>query len=133
MFERIKMRIIQGRKLKPFATAEVLQDHEDRLRALEGGEPAPEPAPEPVTRDLSFTVNDGTDPIKGATVTIGDKTGTTGDAGGCTIKGVAEGKVTVEVSAEGYTTKSEEITVAEDSVSFTISLTAESQDTQQEG
>ena len=129
MFERIKMRIIQGRKLKPFATAEVLQDHEDRLRALEGGEPAPEP----VTRDLSFTVNDGTDPIKGATVTIGDKTGTTGDVGGCTIKGVAEGKVTVEVSAEGYTTKSEEITVAEDSVSFTISLTAESQNTQQEG
>lgn len=118
MFERIKMRIIQGRKLKPFATAEVLQDHEDRLRALEGGEPAP------VTRDISVTVNDGTDPIEGATVSIGDKTGTTGSAGGCTIKGVADGKVSVEVAATGYTTKSEEITVAEDSVSFTISLTS---------
>ena len=128
MFERVKMRIIQGRTLKPFATAAVLQDHEDRIKALENDSPAPspdpEPTPEPVTRDLSFTVNDGTNPIKGATVTVGDKTGTTGDAGGCTIKGVAEGKVTVEVAATGYTTKSEEITVAEDSVSFTISLTS---------
>ena len=37
MFERIKLRIIQGRKLKPFAVANVLQDHEDRIKALESG------------------------------------------------------------------------------------------------
>lgn len=37
MFESIKLRIISGRKLKPFQTAAVLQDHEDRLSAIEGG------------------------------------------------------------------------------------------------
>lgn len=127
MFERIKLRIINGRQLKPFAVAAVLQDHEDRLAALEkGDDPSPEPEPEPVTRDLSFTINDGTDPIKGATVTIGAKTGTTGDAGGCTIKDVEEGSVSVEVAKEGYTTKTETITVDETHTSFTISLTAAS-------
>ena len=35
MFKRIKMRIIQGRKLKPFVVANVLQEHEDRIAALE--------------------------------------------------------------------------------------------------
>lgn len=37
MFERIKLRIIKGRQLKPFAVAKVLQEHEDRLNAIEGG------------------------------------------------------------------------------------------------
>ena len=37
MFERIKLRIIKGRQLKPFAVAKVLQEHEDRLKAIEGG------------------------------------------------------------------------------------------------
>lgn len=121
MFERIKLRIIKGRQLKPFATAAVLQDHEDRLKALEGDAPTPEP----VTRDLSFTINDGTDPIEGATVTIDEKTGTTGSAGGCTITGVEEGTgISVEVAKEGYTTKTETITVDAEHTSFTISLTA---------
>lgn len=125
MFKRIKMRIIQGRKLKPFAVAKVLQDHEDRIKALEN--PSPSPDPEPVTRDLSFTINDGTDPIEGATVTIGSKTGTTGSAGGCTISGVEEGTgISVEVAATGYTTKTETITVDETHTSFTISLSAAS-------
>jgi len=35
MFKRIKLRVIKGRKLQPFPTAKVLQDHEDRLAALE--------------------------------------------------------------------------------------------------
>ena len=35
MFESIKLRIIKGRELKPFATAKVLQEHEDRIKALE--------------------------------------------------------------------------------------------------
>ena len=125
MFKSIKLRIMQGAKLKPFATVKVLQEHEDRIAALEkGDDPSPEPEPEPVLRDLSFTINDGTDPIKGATVTIGAKTGTTGDAGGCTIKDVEEGSVSVEVSATGYTTKTETITVDSTHTSFTISLTA---------
>ena len=35
MFKRIKLLVIKGRQLKPFAVAKVLQDHEDRLAALE--------------------------------------------------------------------------------------------------
>jgi len=34
-FEKIKLRIIKGRQLLAFPTAAVLQDHEDRLAALE--------------------------------------------------------------------------------------------------
>ena len=34
-FEKIRLRIIKGRQLLPFPTAAVLQDHEDRLAALE--------------------------------------------------------------------------------------------------
>ena len=76
---------------------------------------------------MSFTVNDGTDAIEGATVTIGAKTGTTGSAGGCTITGVEEGAdISVTVEATGYTTKTETITVDETHTSFTISLTAAS-------
>lgn len=37
MFESIKLRIIKGRQLNPFATAKVLQEHEDRIKALESG------------------------------------------------------------------------------------------------
>jgi len=144
MFESIKLRIIQGRSLKPFATAKVLQDHEDRIKALEtagssgsnsGSGSQQEPQQEepqqqevtPTTRDLSFTINDGTDPIEGATVAIGAKTGTTGSAGGCTLTGVEEGTQSVEVSATGYTTKTESISVDETHTSFTISLVAEQQ------
>lgn len=130
MFERIKLRIIKGRQLKPFAVAKVLQEHEDRLKALEtsaenndSNEQQQEVTP--TTRDLSFTINDGTNPIEGATVTVGDKSGTTGSAGGCTVTGVAEGTdISVEVSKEGYTTKTETITVDETHTSFTISLVA---------
>ncbi len=35
VFKKIKLKIIEGRKLKPFMVAKVLQDHEDRLKALE--------------------------------------------------------------------------------------------------
>lgn len=119
MFERIKMRIIQGRKLKPFATAEVLQDHEDRLRKLEGGEPSPEPTPK---RDLTFSISDGTDPIDGATVTIGEVTATTGSAGGCTLKGIEDGSQSVSVVKDGYVTKTETITVSVDNTSFEITM-----------
>ena len=37
MFESIKLRVIKGRKLLPFATAKVLQEHDDRIAALESG------------------------------------------------------------------------------------------------
>ena len=128
-FKSIKLSIIEGRQLKPFMVAKILQDHEDRLVALEEGgtdtEQQQEQQQTPTTRDLSFTINDGTNPIEGATVTIGAKTGTTGSAGGCTVTGVEEGtNISVEVSKEGYTTKTETITVDETHTSFTISLVA---------
>lgn len=116
----IKTWIQNKGKIEKVRLISVLEDHEARIAALE--QETPEPTPEPVLRDLSFTINDGTDPIKGATVTIGAKTGTTGDAGGCTIKDVEEGSVSVEVSKEGYTTKTETITVDSTHTSFTISL-----------
>ena len=37
MFKSIKLRIMSGRQLKPFATAKVLQEHDDRISALEKG------------------------------------------------------------------------------------------------
>ena len=92
-----------------------------------------EPAAEVVTRNLTFTVNDGTDPVEGATVAIGDITGTTGSAGGCTLQGVAEGEKTVTVTAEGFENYSDTITVSSDSTSFTISLTAATQGDSQQG
>lgn len=136
-FEKIRYRIIQGRKLQAFPTANVLQDHEDRLKALEdaigsdgdngeGGNSnsGGSQGQTPTTRDLSFTVTNlaSNDPIEGATVTIGEKSGTTGSAGGCTVSGIEEGTHSVEVSATGYTTKTESITVDETHTSFTISL-----------
>lgn len=78
----------------------------------------------PSTRNISITVNDGTDPIQGASVVIGETSKTTGSAGGCTFD-VADGKVSVEISKEGFVSKTEEITVSEDNTSFTISLTSE--------
>lgn len=80
------------------------------------------------TRDISFTINDGTNPIEGASVKIGSETKTTGSVGGCTFTGVEEGTVSVEVSKTGYTTKTESITVDSTHTSFTISLVAETQE-----
>lgn len=123
VFEKIKLRIIKGRKLQPFLTAKVLQDHEDRIKALE--EDAPTPTPTPTTRTISFTIkSDETTPIEGATVKIGSTTKTTGSAGGCSFNEIADGNVSVEVSATGFVDKTETITVSEDNTSFTITLTA---------
>ena len=117
---KIRERLLNRGEINKKYLVKLLQDHEVRIAALEGEAPTPEPE----TYDLSFTVNDGTNAIEGATVAIGSKTGTTGGAGGCTIKDVAEGSVSVEVSATGYTTKTETITVDSEHTSFTISLTA---------
>lgn len=127
-WKSIKLKIIRGRTLLPFPTAKVLQDHEDRIAALEsaaGVDSPQEDNQQSTLRDISVTINDGTDPIEGATVTVGAKTGTTGSAGGCTIKDVTEGTVSVEVSATGYVTKTETVTVDSTHTSFTISLVAE--------
>ena len=80
--------------------------------------------PEVTTRDLSITVDDGENAVSGVAVAIGDITGTTGPAGGCTLKGVTDGEHTITATKEGYTEYSDTITVSADATSFTISLTA---------
>lgn len=118
-------KLLLGGKLKVRTLIHVLDEFDERITKLEEGSSDEEPKT-PSKRDLSFTVNDGTNAIKGATVTIGSKTGTTGDAGGCTIKDVEEGTVSVEVAATGYTTKTESIVVDSTHTAFTISLVASS-------
>lgn len=80
----------------------------------------------PETYDVSFTIDDGTDPVNQASVQIGSTTKTTGSAGGCTFSELEAGTYTVTVSKDGYTTATESITVDETHTSFTISLTASS-------
>ena len=74
--------------------------------------------------NIKFTVTDGENPVAGATVTLGTKTGTTGAAGGCTIKGVTDGSYTVTVTADGFEDYTDTISTGE-TTSFTITLTAE--------
>lgn len=87
----------------------------------------------PETRTINFTINDGTDPVSGATVSIGNKTGTTGTAGGCSLTEISDGEHTVTVIKEGYVEKVETIVVSENNTSFTISLTVNSNGDEQEG
>jgi len=138
MFESIKLRIIKGRQLNPFATAKVLQEHEDRLNALEGnssessgsetnsngGNSGSQESETQTKRNINISVNDGTNAVEGASVSIGTITGTTGSAGGCTLKDVPDGEQTIEVIAEGFGDYEGTITVSESNTSFTISLTA---------
>ena len=80
---------------------------------------------------ISVTVNDGTDPVQGAVVTFTDSTdseitftsGSSGSAGGCTVKPVA-GTYVVTAECEGYEdyTHESNVTVSADST-LTISLT----------
>ena len=79
----------------------------------------------PETRNINFIINDGTNAVQGASVSIDGITGTTGSAGGCTLQNVTDGENSVTVTAEGYTSKTETITVSENETTFTISLEAE--------
>ena len=87
--------------------------------------PVNEPVDTPTTRNISFSINDGTDPVEGASVVIGETTKTTGSAGGCSFNEITDGEHNITVTAEGYTEYNDTITVSENSTSFTISLTAE--------
>lgn len=77
-----------------------------------------------VVDTISFTINDGTDPINGASVKIGTTTKTTGSSGGCTFPNMPYGTYSAEVSMEGYTTKTESIVFDATHKSFTVSLVA---------
>lgn len=76
------------------------------------------------TRTVSITVKDSSDDsaIQGATVTIGETSKTTGSAGGCSFT-LKDGEYEAEISATGYTTATEDISVAYDSTSATVELT----------
>lgn len=79
------------------------------------------------TTDIGFTVKDdqGTPAaVEGAVVTVAtDKTGTTGAAGGCTVKDVLYGSYTVTVVADGFDDYSDTIVVDASHTSFNITLT----------
>ena len=79
----------------------------------------------PETRNINFIINDGTSAVQGASVSIGDITGTTGSQGGCTLQNVSDGEHSVTVTADGFISKTKTITVSESDTSFTISLEAE--------
>ena len=74
-------------------------------------------------RTVNVTVDDGTDPIQSASVVIDETTKTTGSAGGCSFS-LVDGTYEIEISKDGYTTKTEEVTVDYENNSFTISLTS---------
>lgn len=76
-------------------------------------------------RDISITVTDGTDPVQGASVVIGDVTKTTGSAGGCTVNDVTDGKHEITVTKTGFEDYSGYVTVNLEQTSFTITLTAD--------
>lgn len=75
--------------------------------------------------DLSITVNDGENPLGNVNVSIGDITGKTGNQGGCTLNNVPIGEHIITANLTGYNEYSETITVNEDNVSFTITMTVE--------
>ena len=76
-------------------------------------------------RDISITVTDGTDPVQGASVVLGDATKTTGSAGGCTVNDVTDGKHAITVTKSGFEDYSGYVTVNLEQTSFTIELTPE--------
>lgn len=83
----------------------------------------PNPTESETFKNLTFKITDAEENgIENATVTIGDKTATTGSAGGCSLNNIVEGEHTVTVTADNYTTKTETITVDETHTSFTIIL-----------
>ena len=75
--------------------------------------------------NLSFSITDGSSPIRKATVTIGEVIGTTGTAGGCTLSDISEGEQTVIIKATGYITKTETIIISEENTSFSFELESE--------
>lgn len=75
-----------------------------------------------MTRDITVTVSDGTNPIASANVTAGDVSGTTGDDGEVTLTGVSEKVNSITVTKAGYADKTESVTIDATHTSFTITL-----------
>lgn len=75
-----------------------------------------------VVDTITITVDDGTNAIEGASVKIGSTTKTTNSSGECTFTGMTYQDYSAEVSAEGYTTKTETLQFRSNHKSFTVSL-----------
>ena len=81
-----------------------------------------------MTRNISVSVTDGTDPVENVDVILEDAeeheyTGKTGSAGGCTISNVPEGTYSVVATATGYDEYTGTITVSEETTTLSITLT----------
>lgn len=75
-----------------------------------------------MVKDITVTVSDGTNPISGATVTIGDDEETTDEDGEATFESVYEGSQTITVTKTGYADKTSTVTVDDSHTSFTVEL-----------
>ena len=74
------------------------------------------------TVDISVSVTDGTDPIQGVTVTVADSECTTGSAGGCTLRNVPVGDITVTATKDGYESYSDSEIITDETESLSIEL-----------
>ena len=75
-----------------------------------------------MVKDITVIVSDGTNPISGATVTIGDDEETTDEDGETTFESVYEGSQTITVTKTGYADKTSTVTVDDSHTSFTVEL-----------
>jgi len=82
---------------------------------------------EETTVDISVSVTDGNSGVQGVTVAVADTeiSATTGPAGGCTLKGVPVGTVTITATKEGYVDYSDSETITSETTSLEITLTEE--------
>lgn len=77
---------------------------------------------EPSTDTLTIVVDDGTNPIIGASVTIGETTGTTGVDGKAEFD-LAYDDYTATITADGYNNAEKSIVFRSNHKTFTVSLT----------
>ena len=73
---------------------------------------------------ITVTVTDGTDPVAGANVMLGDGSMAATNAEGKAIFSKAAGTYDLFVSCDGYGAESDTVTVASTAVTKTITLTA---------
>lgn len=77
------------------------------------------------TVDIAVHVTDGTNPVSQVEVAIGEITGTTGNAGGCTLRNVPVGEVTITATKTGFEDYEETVTITSETETINITLTEE--------
>lgn len=85
----------------------------------------------PEKRNISVKVNDGTNPVSGAVVSLikNNETiasSTTGSAGGCTLRNIEDGSYTITVIKDGFVDYEDTVITSEDNANLTIELTTTS-------